>query len=101
MRMSGPGFYSRWLVLLLLLLPLPQVLAVSDLVIYRSRAERLHNDLFYFLGDAAKAYNAHFQVGSFSSCSSSQFPPTPQAELSKLGEGALGPAVILFQVCAF
>ena len=41
---------------------LAQVLAVSDVVIYRSRAERLHNDLFYFLGDAAKSYNHHFQV---------------------------------------
>lgn len=58
-----------------------KVLAVSDIVIYRTRAERLHNDLFYFLGDASKAYNSHFQV-----------------ELSKLGEGAsLGPAVIIFQ----
>ena len=26
------------------------------------RAERLHNDMFYFLGDAATAYNKHFQV---------------------------------------
>ena len=39
-----------------------KVLAVSDIVIYRSRAERLHNDLFYFLGDASRAYNQHFQV---------------------------------------
>ena len=52
---------------------------MSDVVIYRSRcsslvakfsapftlvprAERLHNDMFYFLGDAATAYNKHFQV---------------------------------------
>jgi len=58
-----------------------KVLAVSDVVIYRSRAERLHNDMFYFLGDAATAYNKHFQ-----------------AELNKLGEGAsLGPTVVVFQ----
>ncbi len=31
-----------------------KVLAVSDVVVYRTRAERLHNDLFYFLGDASK-----------------------------------------------
>merc|ERR1719323_2647728 len=58
-----------------------KVLAVSDVVIYRSRAVRLHNDMFYFLGDAATAYNKHFQ-----------------AELNKLGEGAaLGPTVVVFQ----
>jgi len=58
-----------------------KVLAISDVVIYRSRAERLHNDLFYFLGDASKSYNHHFQ-----------------AELSKVGDGAsLGPTVIVFQ----
>ena len=39
-----------------------KILAVSDIVIYRTRAERLHNDLFYFLGDASTAFNKHFQV---------------------------------------
>lgn len=37
-----------------------KLLAVSDVVIYRTRAERLHNDMFYFLGDASKAYSRHF-----------------------------------------
>ena len=37
-----------------------KVLAISDVVIYKSRAERLHTDLFYFMGDASKAYNEHF-----------------------------------------
>ena len=51
-----------------------KVLAVSDVVIYKTRAERLHSDLFYFLGDASKAYNEHFSAelqkvrGSASSC---------------------------------
>jgi len=27
---------------------------------FPNRAERLHADLFYFLGDASKAYNEHF-----------------------------------------
>ena len=39
-----------------------KVLALSDVVIYKSRAERLHTDLFYFLGDASKAYNEHFSA---------------------------------------
>ncbi|XP_045162040.1 zinc finger FYVE domain-containing protein 1-like [Mercenaria mercenaria] len=37
-----------------------KLLAVSDVVIYRTRAERLHNDMFYFLSDASKAYSKHF-----------------------------------------
>ena len=37
-----------------------KVLAISDVVIYRTRAERLHNDLFTFLGDAAEAYWKYF-----------------------------------------
>ncbi|XP_018418482.1 PREDICTED: zinc finger FYVE domain-containing protein 1-like isoform X1 [Nanorana parkeri] len=37
-----------------------KVLAVSDLVIYRTRAERLHNDMFQFLGNASKAYLKFF-----------------------------------------
>ena len=39
-----------------------KVLAISDIVIYKTRAERLHTDLFYFMGDASKAYNEHFSV---------------------------------------
>lgn len=39
-----------------------KVLAISDLVIYRTRAERLHNDMFYFLGDASRAYIKHFKL---------------------------------------
>ena len=37
-----------------------KVLAISDVVIYRTRAERLHNDLFTFLGDASDAYWKYF-----------------------------------------
>ena len=37
-----------------------KILAVSDIVVYRSRAERLHTDMFNFLGDAAKAYTDYF-----------------------------------------
>ncbi|KAM8954188.1 zinc finger FYVE domain-containing protein 1-like isoform 3-T3 [Pelodytes ibericus] len=37
-----------------------KILAVSDVVIYRTRAERLHNDMFQFLGNASKAYLKFF-----------------------------------------
>lgn len=37
-----------------------QILAVSDVVLFRTRAERLHRDLFSFLGNASKAYIKHF-----------------------------------------
>ncbi len=39
-----------------------KVLAVSDVVIYRTQADRLHNDMFQFLGDASKAYRRHFST---------------------------------------
>lgn len=37
-----------------------KVLAISDVVIYRTHADRLHDDLFKFLGDASDAYLKHF-----------------------------------------
>jgi len=37
-----------------------KILALSDVVVYRTRAERLHNDMFVFLKDASKAYCEHF-----------------------------------------
>ena len=37
-----------------------KVLAISDVIIYRTRAERLHSDMFTFLGDASEAYMKHF-----------------------------------------
>lgn len=39
-----------------------QILAISDLVIYRTRSERLSEDLFKFLGEASKTYIDVFQV---------------------------------------
>lgn len=64
-----------------------KVLAVSDIVIYRTKSERLHRDLFTFLGSASKAYTQHFhsalqtigQKGDFGSSLS-----------------VLGPAVLIF-----
>ncbi|CAG06442.1 unnamed protein product, partial [Tetraodon nigroviridis] len=65
-----------------------KVLAVSDIVIYRTRAERLHNDMFVFLSSASGAYLKHFT-------------PELRALSSRCGLdvplSSLGPAVIVFQ----
>nr|XP_037274458.1 zinc finger FYVE domain-containing protein 1-like isoform X2 [Rhipicephalus microplus] len=64
-----------------------KVLAVSDIVIYRTRAERLTTDLFTFLGDASQAYVSHFA-----------HELKALKERCKLDKpiSALGPAVIIF-----
>ncbi|XP_039880040.1 zinc finger FYVE domain-containing protein 1 isoform X2 [Simochromis diagramma] len=65
-----------------------KVLAVSDIVVYRTRAERLHNDMFQFLSSASGAYLKHF---------------TPELRALSIRCGldvplsSLGPAVIIFQ----
>uniref|UniRef100_A0A8C7Y7P0 Si:ch211-11n16.2 n=1 Tax=Oryzias sinensis TaxID=183150 RepID=A0A8C7Y7P0_9TELE len=65
-----------------------KVLAVSDIVVYRTRAERLHNDMFQFLSSASGAYLKHFT-------------PELRALSSRCGLdvplSSLGPAVIVFQ----
>ncbi len=65
-----------------------KVLAVSDVAIYRTRAERLHNDMFQFLGSASAAYLKHFT-------------PELRALSNRCGLdvplSSLGPAVIVFQ----
>lgn len=71
-----------------------KVLAVSDIVIYRTRAERLHNDMFYFLGDASQAYVKHFKMeldkmSGEQSCKSDEKVVTITAS-------NLGPCVIIF-----
>jgi len=45
---------------------LMKILAVSDIVIYRTRAERLHSDLFTFLGDASEAHEVFHKRSSIS-----------------------------------
>lgn len=59
-----------------------KVLAISDIAIFRTRAERLHSDLFTFLGTASKAFHKHF-AGALQSLGLG--PPT-----------SLGPAIIIF-----
>ncbi|XP_015911208.2 zinc finger FYVE domain-containing protein 1 isoform X1 [Parasteatoda tepidariorum] len=64
-----------------------KVLAISDVVIYRTRAERLHNDMFSFLGDASSAYTKHFT------------PELEEASARCNVDGpisVLGPSVIIF-----
>ncbi|XP_043264464.1 zinc finger FYVE domain-containing protein 1-like isoform X1 [Colletes gigas] len=39
-----------------------KVLAVSDIVVYRTQSEKLKRDLFTFLGTASRAYSRHFQA---------------------------------------
>ncbi|MBN3271894.1 ZFYV1 protein, partial [Polyodon spathula] len=65
-----------------------KVLAVSDVVVYRTRAERLHNDMFQFLGSASSAYLRHFtrELRALSSRCGLEVPLS-----------SLGPAVIVFQ----
>lgn len=64
-----------------------KVLAVSDIVVYRTRAERLHRDLFTFLGAASRAYSHHFQ-------SALQAVGQREGVLSSVSN--LGPSVIIF-----
>lgn len=64
-----------------------KILAISDIVIHRTRCERLHRDLFTFLGTASRAYTHHFTVALQS--------VSQKTELSST-LSALGPAVIIF-----
>lgn len=44
------------------------MLAISDIVIYRVKGERLHDDMFNFLGSASKSYIKHFQKALHAVC---------------------------------
>ncbi|XP_055639521.1 zinc finger FYVE domain-containing protein 1-like isoform X2 [Toxorhynchites rutilus septentrionalis] len=60
-----------------------KVLAISDIVIYRTRSERLRSDMYTFLGNASKAYSKYFSAA----LQSLKLSEVPQC---------LGPAVIIF-----
>ncbi|XP_018794630.1 PREDICTED: zinc finger FYVE domain-containing protein 1-like isoform X1 [Bactrocera latifrons] len=60
-----------------------KILAVSDIVIYRTRSERLHSDMYEFLGSASEAFCLHFAQA----LQSLPVPGTAQT---------LGPAVFIF-----
>ncbi|PAA48718.1 hypothetical protein BOX15_Mlig026800g3, partial [Macrostomum lignano] len=38
-----------------------KILAISDIILYRIKADRLQNDMFLFLGDASRSYTEHFK----------------------------------------
>uniref|UniRef100_A0A1Q3F7X1 Putative membrane trafficking and cell signaling protein hrs n=1 Tax=Culex tarsalis TaxID=7177 RepID=A0A1Q3F7X1_CULTA len=60
-----------------------KVLAISDIIIYRTRSERLRSDMYKFLGTASRAFSKYFSTA----LQSLAIPGTPQS---------LGPAVIIF-----
>lgn len=64
-----------------------KVLAISDLIIYRTHADRLHDDLFKFLGDASDAYLKHF---------TKELKATTARCGLDVPLSTLGPAVVLF-----
>lgn len=64
-----------------------KVLAVSDIVIYRTKAERLQSDMYTFLGGASKAYKEHFQI-ALQQIREKADLDTPLS--------ALGPSIIIF-----
>ena len=89
-----------------------KVLAVSDIVIYRlgtsqylqtlnncslldrTRAERLHNDMFYFLGDASRAYLKHFQV-ELDKMEEQNFKSEETLTISP-SSSSMGPTIVIF-----
>ncbi|KAF7201957.1 zinc finger FYVE domain-containing protein 1-like [Nothobranchius furzeri] len=64
-----------------------KVLAISDLIIYRTHADRLHDDLFKFLGDASNAYLNHF---------TKELKATTARCGLDVPLSTLGPAVVIF-----
>ncbi|CAH1183817.1 unnamed protein product [Ceutorhynchus assimilis] len=62
-----------------------KVLAVSDIIIYRTRAERLQRDLYSFLGGASNVYKEHFSAALRKTLS--------KTDGEKIN---LGPGVIIF-----
>lgn len=64
-----------------------KILAVSDIIIYRTRAERLQRDMYTFLGGASKAYKDHFTSAL------KQIVAKAPNEAASMG---LGPGVIVF-----
>ena len=63
-----------------------KILATSDVVVFRTRAERLHKDMFVFLSNASKAYKKHFTEELRAA-----------SQRYKIKESSLGPALIVFQ----
>lgn len=72
-----------------------KVLAISDVVVYRTRAERLQRDMYTFLGGASKAYKDHFQTALqqiFQAEFVDSLPPRANAPCLSM----LGPSCVIF-----
>ncbi|CAH1962256.1 unnamed protein product [Acanthoscelides obtectus] len=63
-----------------------KVLAVSDVIIFRTRAERLQRDMYSFLGGASKAYKDHFAASL----------QKAMGENASGGGAGFGPGVVVF-----
>lgn len=70
-----------------------KTLAISDIVLYRTRAERLHNDMFLFLDDASNAYWKYFSPELETVSQNSGF--------SHYSVSSLGPSVVIFHETQF
>lgn len=64
-----------------------KVLALSDIIMYRTRSERLTMDMYTFIGAASRAYSHYFQ---------SALQTLGQKEGGINSISSLGPAVIIF-----
>ncbi|XP_049825727.1 zinc finger FYVE domain-containing protein 1 isoform X2 [Aethina tumida] len=64
-----------------------KILAISDIVIYQTRAPRLHTDMYSFLHGASQAYNKHF---------SHTLTKVLEEADTAMEVNSLGPAVIVF-----
>lgn len=64
-----------------------KVMAVSDVIIYRTRAERLQRDMYTFLGSASTVYKEHF---------SSALKKALAKKETEAFSGAIGPGVVIF-----
>lgn len=65
------------------------MLAISDVVIYRVKGERLQDDMFNFLGSASKSFIKHFQK-ALHSVSNRSIDPI------KCADSVQGPALCIF-----
>ncbi|KAG5447571.1 Zinc finger FYVE domain-containing protein 1 [Clonorchis sinensis] len=65
-----------------------KVFAVADIVIYLTKAPRLHADMFTFLADASDSFAQHFRPELETLAKQNRLP---------WSHGQLGPAVIVFQ----
>ncbi|XP_050421962.1 zinc finger FYVE domain-containing protein 1-like isoform X2 [Adelges cooleyi] len=81
---SGSALHNKQRTRLLL-----KVLAISDIVIYRVKGERLQDDMFNFLGSASKAYIKHFKK-ALNAVNYRSVDPF------KCTDSMLGPSLIIF-----